>query len=74
MTSPDTVVAVTLGLPVVHIEPQVEPPFQSPGPDRPVAEPLKAAIRLAIEMIRTRVAAPLPTAASETASSTSDPR
>jgi 4-phospho-D-threonate 3-dehydrogenase / 4-phospho-D-erythronate 3-dehydrogenase len=54
MAAPDGVVTATLGLPAIHLAPQVGPSFDLVGQDRVDVEPMKRAIRLACEMGRNR--------------------
>ncbi len=54
MRSPEGVISVTLGLPILHLEPDIGPCFESAGQGSQDPEPLRRAIRLACQMIRTR--------------------
>lgn len=58
MMSPDSVVVATLGLPTIHVSPEVAPSFELVGQDRVGVEPMRAAIRLACETARNRSGPP----------------
>ena len=54
MMAPEGAVVATLGLPVIHLAPEIGPSFELVGQDRVSAAPMKRAIRLACEMVRHR--------------------
>jgi 4-hydroxy-L-threonine phosphate dehydrogenase PdxA len=56
MTAPNATVSSILGLPVIHVEPQIGQVFSAPGQGPAREEPFKAALRLAFEMARNRAA------------------
>jgi 4-hydroxythreonine-4-phosphate dehydrogenase len=57
MVAPDATVAATLGLPTIHLQPEVGPSFDKAGRE-PISEgPMRATLLLALEMARNRMMA-----------------
>ncbi len=54
LMAPDGVLLATLGLPTVHLGLEAEPAFDLVGLDRVSVEPMKRALRLAVEIVRNR--------------------
>jgi 4-phospho-D-threonate 3-dehydrogenase / 4-phospho-D-erythronate 3-dehydrogenase len=61
MTAPEATVVATLGLPLIHLEPDVGPSFEKAGRERVNKASLEAAVELAIEMVHHRMAVESPT-------------